>query len=60
MELGGELNTQVLALHAPGQNNLAAAFYDPETRKLQILEDTKDTWGWDLGALCPSLGAFSN
>jgi DNA mismatch repair protein MSH5 len=43
---------QVLALHAPGQNNLAAAYYDADTRKLQVLEDTKDTWGWDLAVLC--------
>jgi hypothetical protein len=45
----------VLALYAPGQNSLAAAFFDPETRRLQVLEDTKDTWGWDLAVLCQFL-----
>jgi hypothetical protein len=32
--------------------NVAAAFYDSETRRLKILEDTKDTWAWDLCRLC--------
>lgn len=31
--------------------NLAAAWYDPEARKVQVLEDTKDTLNWDLVCL---------
>ncbi|BEJ14519.1 hypothetical protein CspHIS471_0402860 [Cutaneotrichosporon sp. HIS471] len=39
---------KILAIHAPNMYNVAAAFYDSETRRLKILEDTKDTWAWDL------------
>jgi len=43
---------QVLALYAPYANQLSAAYYDPEERKVHVLEDTKDTYGWDLATLC--------
>jgi hypothetical protein len=43
---------QVLALYAPYANQLSAACYDPEERKVHVLEDTKDTYGWDLATLC--------
>ncbi|GMK58756.1 hypothetical protein CspeluHIS016_0601980 [Cutaneotrichosporon spelunceum] len=39
---------KILAIHAPIKFNVAAAFYDSQTRRLKILEDTKDTWAWDL------------
>lgn len=37
-------------------DNLAAAWYDPEERKIQVLEDTKDTLNWDLACLGKLLG----
>jgi DNA mismatch repair protein MSH5 len=43
---------QVLALYAPYANQFSAAYFDPEERKIHVLEDTKDTWGWDLATLC--------
>ncbi|WWC57496.1 uncharacterized protein I303_100028 [Kwoniella dejecticola CBS 10117] len=46
-----EKKRKVLALYAPSRDGLAAAWYDPETRKMEILEDTKDTRGWDLAVL---------
>ncbi|WOO84537.1 DNA mismatch repair protein MSH5 [Vanrija pseudolonga] len=46
-----EKMNQYLALHAPGPGNLSAAYYDPETNKLLVLEDTKDTYRWDTAAL---------
>nr|XP_019013939.1 uncharacterized protein I206_00016 [Kwoniella pini CBS 10737]OCF52720.1 hypothetical protein I206_00016 [Kwoniella pini CBS 10737] len=42
---------RVLALFAPSREVLAAAWYDPEKRNMEILEDTKDTRGWDLAIL---------
>ncbi|WWD22617.1 hypothetical protein CI109_107110 [Kwoniella shandongensis] len=42
---------RVLSFHAPSSGNLAAAWYDPEERKIQVLEDTKDTFGWDTACL---------
>ncbi|KAL7420429.1 hypothetical protein Q5752_005400 [Cryptotrichosporon argae] len=42
---------QTLCVHAPYGNTLAAACYDPVTRKVFVLEDTKDTQAWDLAAL---------
>lgn len=42
---------EVLSIHVQGQNCMAAAFLDSKTRRLQILEDTKDTWAWDLSLL---------
>ncbi|ODN73698.1 hypothetical protein L202_07243 [Cryptococcus amylolentus CBS 6039] len=50
--LEGEMKEQrILSLHGPCGGNLAAAWYDPEERKIQILEDTKDTMSWDLAVL---------
>ncbi|WVQ82858.1 hypothetical protein IAT38_004993 [Cryptococcus sp. DSM 104549] len=50
--LEGEIKDQrILSLHGPYAGNLAAAWYDPEERKIQVLEDTKDTLGWDLACL---------
>ncbi|CAK9786983.1 unnamed protein product [Cutaneotrichosporon oleaginosum] len=43
---------KLLAIHAPNTFNVAAAFYDSHTRRLQVLEDTKDTWAWDLCRFC--------
>ncbi|KAK4685894.1 DNA mismatch repair protein MSH5, partial [Tremellales sp. Uapishka_1] len=42
---------RVLSLFAPGRGKLAAAYYEPETRKLYVLEDTVDNASWDLAAL---------
>ncbi|KIR53753.1 DNA mismatch repair protein MSH5 [Cryptococcus gattii Ru294] len=42
---------RTLSLHGPFMGNLAAAWYDPEARKIQVLEDTKDTLNWDLACL---------
>nr|KIR86655.1 DNA mismatch repair protein MSH5 [Cryptococcus tetragattii IND107] len=48
----GEIKEQrTLSLHGPFMGNLAAAWYDPEARKIQVLEDTKDTLNWDLACL---------
>ena len=45
-------HNQVLAFYAPYANQFSAAYYEPEERKIHVLEDTKDTWGWDLATLC--------
>ncbi|WWC97660.1 hypothetical protein V866_004544 [Kwoniella sp. B9012] len=42
---------RVLVVHAPYYDDLAAAWYDPVKRKIEVLEDTKDTSGWDLAML---------
>ena len=42
---------QVLALHAPYGNTIAAAYFEPESNKMYVMEDTKDTLGWDLACL---------
>ncbi|KAK8844830.1 hypothetical protein IAR55_006680 [Kwoniella newhampshirensis] len=42
---------RVLSFHAPAQGSIAGAWYDPEERKIQVLEDTKDTVSWDLAWL---------
>ncbi|GFZ44458.1 LOW QUALITY PROTEIN: hypothetical protein JCM24511_02180 [Saitozyma sp. JCM 24511] len=42
---------RVLSLHSTAGNTFAASYYDPETRKLHVMEDTKDTWCWDLACL---------
>lgn len=42
---------KILALYGPNGANLAAAYYDRPTRKLHVLEDTKDTPEWDLAVL---------
>ncbi|WRT63120.1 uncharacterized protein IL334_000023 [Kwoniella shivajii] len=42
---------RILAIHGPYVGNIGAAWYDPEKRKIQVLEDTKDTLGWDLALL---------
>lgn len=44
-------HAQILSLHAPYGTKLGAAFYDDEKRVLHVLEDTKDTVGWDLATL---------
>ena len=44
-------DAQILSLHAPYGTKLGAAFYDDEKRVLHVLEDTKDTVGWDLATL---------
>jgi len=44
-------HNQVLAFYAPYANQFSAAYYEPEERKIHVLEDTKDTWGWDLATL---------
>jgi hypothetical protein len=49
--LGAGSDMQVLSLHAPYGTKLGAAFYDAEKRVLLVLEDTKDTVGWDLATL---------
>ncbi len=48
----------MLSFHAPYGNTLAAAYFDPETRKIYVMEDTKDTWGWDLACLCETLLSY--
>ncbi|ORY26954.1 putative meiotic recombination-related protein, partial [Naematelia encephala] len=40
-----------LSLYVPQGNNLGAASYDPEVRKVCVMEDTKDTHAWDLAVL---------
>lgn len=40
-----------------GQSSMAGAYYDSESRRLQILEDTRDTWAWDLCLLCELSGS---
>ncbi|OXC87107.1 DNA mismatch repair protein MSH5 [Cryptococcus neoformans] len=50
--LEAEIKEQrTLSLHGAFTGNLAAAWYDPEERKIQVLEDTKDTLNWDLACL---------
>lgn len=46
------LDDQVLALNSPNGSLLSAAYFDPDDRKIYVLEETKDTWGWDLASLC--------
>ncbi|RXK37395.1 hypothetical protein M231_05382 [Tremella mesenterica] len=47
----GEKETEItLAFHAVGFT-IAAAYFDPDTRMLHIMEDTKDTDSWDLACL---------
>ena len=39
-------------LHAPyGPATFSAAYFDPEERTLYVLEDTRDTWKYDLAVL---------
>nr|XP_019048099.1 hypothetical protein I302_01864 [Kwoniella bestiolae CBS 10118]OCF27029.1 hypothetical protein I302_01864 [Kwoniella bestiolae CBS 10118] len=48
----GKKLPRVLVFHAPNNfNELAAAWYDPVKRKIEVLEDTKDTSSWDLAML---------
>ncbi|WWC90295.1 uncharacterized protein L201_005228 [Kwoniella dendrophila CBS 6074] len=42
---------RILAFHAPWGNDIAAAWYDPLKRRIEVLEDTKDSSGWDLALL---------
>lgn len=49
--MGVQLMHQVLAFYAPYATQFAAAYYEPEERKIHVLEDTKDTWTWDLATL---------
>ncbi|KAI9637308.1 putative meiotic recombination-related protein [Dioszegia hungarica] len=42
---------RVLSIHSPSGYNFAAAFWDPEQHKILVVEDTKDTTGWDLASL---------
>ncbi|WWD06427.1 hypothetical protein V865_004517 [Kwoniella europaea PYCC6329] len=48
---GKRKSPKVLVVHAPYYDDLAAAWYDPVKRKIEVLEDTKDTLGWDLAML---------
>ncbi|WVF66781.1 hypothetical protein IAT40_001523 [Kwoniella sp. CBS 6097] len=54
-ETGGDclpkMQSRILAFHAPSAGSLAASWYDPEERKIAVLEDTKDTLTWDLAIL---------
>ncbi|WVQ94393.1 hypothetical protein IAU59_001472 [Kwoniella sp. CBS 9459] len=45
------MTMRILTFHAPSAGNLAAAWYDPDERKIEVLEDTKDTISWDLAIL---------
>ncbi|EIW73074.1 hypothetical protein TREMEDRAFT_26100, partial [Tremella mesenterica DSM 1558] len=45
-----DADKQTLAFHAMG-STLAAAYFDPDSRMLHIMEDTKDTDSWDLACL---------
>lgn len=42
---------QILSLHSPSGYNIAAACWDPDGHRILVLEDTKDTTGWDLATL---------
>lgn len=46
---------QLLSLNTPSGNDFAAAWYDPESNMVYVVEDTKDTAGWDLAVLCESM-----
>ncbi|WVR09062.1 hypothetical protein IAU60_006123 [Kwoniella sp. DSM 27419] len=46
-----EEEPRVLAVHATAIGQLAGAWYDPERAVVYVLEDTRDTSGWDLAML---------
>jgi hypothetical protein len=46
-----ELTFQILSIHCPNGYNIAAAVWDHEVRKMLVMEDTKDTTGFDLAVL---------
>lgn len=50
---------QALSLHGSSTSSLGATFYEAESRTLKVLEDTKDTWAWDLAVLCEFRGLVS-
>lgn len=45
-----------MSINAPYGTQISAAYFDPEERKIYVLEETKDNWNWDLAMLCQLTG----